>query len=197
VLASNEVAKPEPAATIPAPTIDKTSSADAGSGPVLAAPPPENGAKYSKTIPPVRVSREAINGAKGGRRRVIDMTGQQRGTWTVLERADSGTAGARWKARHACGGIHVQYGFALRQNPPKSCPTCRGEEQLASSAPEEEVEDELDDDGPEVDTALLERSLELAADDDPEKRSWLDVGTVGDRAEGTDDDELELEAVEG
>lgn len=56
----------------------------------------------------------------------VDMTGQVCGTWTVLEEAspsDNGTV--RWRARHACGAVHVVEGIKLRNAPPEKCRSCR------------------------------------------------------------------------
>jgi hypothetical protein len=58
--------------------------------------------------------------------KLIDLTGQTFGSWTVLRRADNRSSGqTAWLCRCACGAEHEQQGNALREGLSKQCRECQ------------------------------------------------------------------------
>lgn len=55
----------------------------------------------------------------------VEMSDWKRDGWEVLERAGHDAGTVTWRARHACGGIDIVKGTALRFRPPKWCRHCR------------------------------------------------------------------------
>lgn len=65
--------------------------------------------------------------------KLIDLSGQKFGEWTVIDLAGSSKYGSIWNCVCSCGNKKVQTGLSLRRKKTKRCSHCRGKSQRSKA----------------------------------------------------------------